>query len=366
MNYENAILHGGDIVSASRRYGIAIDDWVDLSTGINPEPYPIDNLLIDQQSILNGMQRLPYLQSEFLQASARYYQSKDFIATAGTQSIIQQLPLVLDSLPVLLPAVGYQEHACHWQKSGLPISYYPSMNHDEACDFIEKSLNNNNQQHIVIINPNNPTGILFKPERLYRWAEQLAPNAYLIIDEAFIDVIPQYSVLNHANDKKIQRSNIVVLRSFGKFFGLAGLRLGYCFSHHSLLEKLQQAVGLWQVNGVAQYIATNALNDTSWHSRAITYIETLKHDTLQIIASMINQLNAQLLPNVFLTQSPSLFLSYIMPSTTAVAVYEEFAQQGILLRVIPINGQQALLRVGLIGANNAQKKQLAESISRYV
>ena len=324
--------HGGDIVSASQHYRIPIDHWIDLSTGINPKPYPVT---IASESF----QRLPYLQIPFIEASTQYYGNASFLPVAGTQAAIQQLPDILSSLPIFVPEIGYQEHAWCWQQAGEDVRYYPSCDNNMA-GFINCELEKNQHSHWVIINPNNPTGVLVEREQLYAWAKKLAPGAYLIIDEAFIDMTPAKSVLD-----SILPNNIIVLRSFGKFFGLAGIRLGYCFANQQVLSVLQKRLGVWQVNGPAQAIAIQALQDTVWQQQAI---EDVKKNAAWMQACW-QPLMSACSDDVFYS---SLFSSWQMPLEKAQAIYEYFAQAGILLRVIPLHKEQALLRIGLVDHKN--------------
>ena len=114
--------HGGDVLRASRDYHIPRDQWLDLSTGINPDPYPVDHISPD------SFFQLPYIRPEFNDAVTRYYAHDHFLAVAGTQVAIQALPQILANDAVLLPDVGYQEHALHWQNVVLkPCFIQPCM-----------------------------------------------------------------------------------------------------------------------------------------------------------------------------------------------------------------------------------------------
>lgn len=355
-------LHGGDIVEASARYGIDIDEWIDLSTGMNPDPYPVE---LDKASF----HLLPYVRPEFISASAVYYGSSHFIPVSGTQAAIQHLPSLLADLPVLIPSVGYQEHGKYWRRNGTKICYYDSLEKQTSIVFINNALQENPQQHLVVINPNNPTGVLFEKQQLLVWAKQLAAEAYLIIDEAFIDMTPEQSVLNQSLP-----DNIIVLRSFGKFFGLAGVRLGYCFANSALLDTLQNYLGLWQVNGPAQAIAIKALQDTQWQAetkvrtqinaglmrkrcRSLMNLmgasddECLGETVMQSAAECISNAAREplVLPYCF---HSDFFSSYRMPYDNALSVKEYFARRGILLRLVKLTDKQALLRIGWHDENN--------------
>ena len=359
----NAPAHGGDLVNASEQYGIAIDQWLDLSTGINPIAYPID---ID----VNSFKQLPYIQPAFIEASTAYYRSSRFIPVAGTQAAIQQLPRLLANFPVLLPAIGYQEHKKYWQKkAATSINWYKSDNEAHMCHQINHELIANARQHLVIINPNNPAGVLIQKKQLLAWASMLDKQAYLIIDEAFIDTKKEQSVLSDNLP-----DNVIVLRSFGKFFGLAGVRLGYCFAHQSILQKLQKRLGLWQVNGPAQSLAIRALNDRAWQLQSIKDIVANNHFMQKIWQPILGG-SAKDETSLYNSEyfHSCLFLSYRLPLVHALNVRESFAKMGILLRVIGIDGtdnreqKQALLRIGLLDQyNQIAVDRLKKSIEAFV
>ena len=176
----------------------------------------------------------------------------------------------------------------------------------------------------------------------------------MIVDEAFIDISPEGSLLSLPQSaenmlpQNMLPQNIVVLRSFGKFFGLAGIRLGFVFSSPNILKQIQQALGIWQVNGPAQFIATQALNDTPWQTAAKQNIQK----NTQYTEQTLNPLMA-----TFKVSPPlrhALFLSYPMSLTTALFIYNDLAKHGILTRVVGLDNERALLRVGSIDNSNIQ------------
>lgn len=334
--------HGGDIVSASAHYGIPLEDWLDLSTGINPESYPV-NIPV------SAFEQLPYVHPEFIVASAHYYRSSQMIPVAGTQAAIQQLPYLLDNFPVLIPQTGYQEHREHWQIHGASICEYPSLHQAEMIAFIDQALQAQPQQHLVVINPNNPTGVLLEKAQLLTWAKQLAHGAYLIVDEAFIDIFPEHSVL----DAELA-PNVIVLRSFGKFFGLAGIRLGYCFADTGVLNGLRNRLGLWQVNGPAQVIATQALQDKAWQAQAMENIQKQAALMQHIFSPLMKTLTAYLMESVAANKT-NLFLSYAMRLAQAQSVSDYFARSGVLLRVVDLGHGQGLLRIGLCDSSYQER-----------
>lgn len=333
-------LHGGDIAGASQRYGIPVDQWIDLSTGINPVSYPIP--IIDHSIF----QRLPYIQQSFLSAVEHYYGSKNFLAVAGSQAAIHVLPKVLNSLvqlPVLLPKVGYQEHAIKWLASGAEVNHYSSQTLGVITADIERALDENPKQHLVLINPNNPTAVTVEKQQVLDWAEKLDANTYLIVDEAFMDVCPEKSLLS---DTPLA-DNIIVLRSFGKFFGLAGMRLGFVFANPTVLTKIAAETGIWQVNGPAQFIATQALQDTNWQ-----HLERKKlRQHARVLEFVLAPIIASALDGV--VHANLLFQSLQLPVKACLAINLALAKQGILTRVVILDDRSALLRVGIFDSDDS-------------
>ncbi len=357
-------VHGGDLVSASEQYSIAIDQWIDLSTGINPITYPV---VLE----LNSFQQLPYIRPEFIEASTQYYECSQFIPVSGTQAAIQQLPKLLADFPVLIPKLGYQEHVKYWQEKRATIIYYGSDKKDSTVTEINQALADNPEQHLVVINPNNPTGVLIDKEQLLNWAGQLARQAYLIIDEAFIDTHKEQSVLSESLP-----DNIIVLRSFGKFFGLAGVRLGYCFANKTILAQLQKKLGLWQVNGPAQSLAIKALGDNKWQMQALKDIRSNNQLMQKLWEPLFDKYSSQDNTTAIAQKYPSpLFITYKLSMGVGLLIRDYFAKRGILLRIITIGeggsqntkNAQALLRIGLIDQHDkATLSHVTDVIDSFV
>ncbi len=239
--------HGGKLRDAMARFGR--DDWIDLSTGLNPHGYPAPLMAPDV------WQRLPEHDPALLRAASAYYGAPLLLAVAGTQAAIQALPRLRPPSRIVLAAPMYAEHAHHWAMHGHTMREVP---HDaleaalSACDVM------------VLCNPNNPTGATVVPERLRGWASQLAARGgWLVVDEAFGDTAPELNVARWSG-----QPGLIVLRSIGKFFGLAGARVGFVAAHQALLEQLDNALGPWTVSGPAQQIARAALADTDWQCAA--------------------------------------------------------------------------------------------------
>jgi cobalamin biosynthesis protein CobC len=348
-------LHGGDIVAASRLYGTDESEWIDLSTGINPRGYPVAPLAPEV------FQQLPYPSAELQRCAAAYYGNASLLPVAGTQAAIQALPQCLSQLTstnaILLPAVGYQEHRKHWLKSGIECVDYPSLQLEPTTTFIDQQLQQNPNQHLLIINPNNPTGLCFSPQQLLLWSQQLAPGTCLIVDEAFMDVSPEMSLLQTGASLP---DNVIVLRSCGKFFGLAGIRLGFVFASEAIRSQLQELLGLWMISGPTQAVAIQALKDETWQQQARVALHRCSAVTRELFEPLVNQFESRV--NQFESRvnqfehsqvsHHALFSSYRIDTSTASWIQDYFARQAILLRVIPVNDDDSILRIGSIDAGH--------------
>jgi len=249
--------HGGDLTEAIAHYGGAPEMWLDLSTGINPWPWPIPQLPNDVWT------RLPSRTDDAaLIAAARYaYRVPDDVAIAiapGTQSLIQWLPRLANPGTVAIAGPTYSEHAIAWQEAGHnAIAFEPTNALPHAV------------RHAVVVNPNNPDGRVIDRATLIRIArETRARGGWLVIDEAFADLDPDISAVALCRELPV-----ILLRSFGKFFGLAGLRLGFAIASPKIAEAIGAALGPWPCSGPALAIGRAALLDAPWAGRTRTALK---------------------------------------------------------------------------------------------
>jgi cobalamin biosynthesis protein CobC len=237
------VTHGGDMGGSQRRFPDAPRPWIDLSTGINAVPYPVTPLPADAWS------RLPTRGDEktLLAAAAARYRIRDaatIAAAPGTQALIQLLPRLLPKSRVAVLGPTYEEHEVCWERQGHEVTVVSTLEEAGRADIA------------VIVNPNNPTGRLLPPEALRTLT---ASVSLLVVDEAFIDLLPPQASL--AGDLP---PRTIVLRSFGKTYGLAGLRLGFAIAESSLIDRIRDELGPWAVSGPALEIGRMALCDDRW------------------------------------------------------------------------------------------------------
>ncbi|WP_235844350.1 threonine-phosphate decarboxylase CobD [Crenobacter intestini] len=243
MEHMPLLPHGGNLADARRRYGDL--DWIDLSAGLSPYAYPVPPLAGD------AWQRLPEADPLLTAAASRYYGAPALLPVAGTQAAIRALPRLFAPCRVLVASPTYGEHAHGWQLAGHRVETVSFAGFEGALGRADIA---------IICNPNNPTGERTRREALLAWADALAARGgVLVVDEAFADVDPAQSVADCS-----ARPGLIVLRSVGKFFGLAGLRLGFVAASPALLARLAAEIGPWTVSGPAQAIGRAALADTGW------------------------------------------------------------------------------------------------------
>lgn len=223
--------HGGGLDAAIARYGGRRADWLDLSTGINPVPYPLPALPDDAWTALPDKGAF-----DTLYANARRFWNVPpeaaIIGAAGASALIAALPRVLSPGVVEIPGPTYNEHAAAFQSAGWTLGQDPG-------------------HAIVAVHPNNPDGRL--------WQADALDCDLTVIDESFCDVTPDQSLIALA-----RRPGTIVLKSFGKFWGLAGLRLGFAIGDPAIIANLADLLGPWQISGPGLFGGAAALADHDW------------------------------------------------------------------------------------------------------
>jgi cobalamin biosynthetic protein CobC len=333
-------LHGGKVEAARALFPHGRAPWVDLSTGISPWAYPHEPLPREAFTRLPDAEALAVLEAA-ASSSFGVADAQSVVATPGSDLALRLLGRVLAGCRVAVVRPGYSGHVLAWEAPVTTIA---------ACD-IESAASDHDV--IVLANPNNPDGRVVSRERLLRIAARLAERAgVLLVDEAFADVMPEASVCGFLD----RFANLVVLRSFGKFFGLAGVRLGFVVTAAttavapaglSIAAEIRRALGDWPVSGPAVAIGTAAYRDTRWQS-----------GQRQRLAHAAQRLDA-LLTEAGLAIEGGTVLFRLVRCADANAVFEHFAAHGILTR--PFAGDPTLLRIGLPG-DESQWQRLADAL----
>jgi cobalamin biosynthetic protein CobC len=294
--------HGGRLRAASLRYGIALADWLDLSTGIAPYSWPLPAIPA------TAWARLPEQQDGLEIAARDYYRVANLLPVAGSQAAIQALPRLVSNVTVGIVSPAYAEHAAAWQREGHRLLAISEGAIERALERLDV---------LLLVNPNNPTGRRIEPQRLLEWHRRLAERGgWLVVDEAFIDCTPECSLAAFT-----ELPGLIVLRSFGKFFGLAGLRLGFVFAQPQLLAQLAELLGPWAISGPSRVVATALLQD---HASQQVQRERLLADAERLAALLsANGLTP--------TGGCALFQFCCIPQ--AALLHEYLALQGIFTRL---------------------------------
>lgn len=315
----NRLIHGGALDAAIAVHGGEMSDWLDLSTGVNPIGWPVPELPLEAWT------RLPdtCAETRLLAVARRLYgvgKDLDIVAAPGTQALIELLPRILPGAgaTILRPESGtYGEHAHCCRKAGRRLTIA-----SEPADVAR------GETLVVLVHPNNPDGVCWDPHSIFGMAQDMADRGgHVIVDEAFCDPHPEASFVAGL------ARNMIVLRSFGKFFGLPGLRLGFAICSPQLAEKIGESLGPWAVSGPALSIGASALADRPW-------IEASR----ERLISQSNQM-ADLLERSGLTVAGRHPLFVLARHERASALAEALAARHILVRYFLAHDD--LLRFGM-------------------
>lgn len=315
-------LHGGRLRTAAAQFGRPLADWLDLSTGINPHGWPVPPLPPEVWA------RLPEADDGLETAAAAYYAAAGALPLAGSQAGIQLLPTLRPPGLVGIPEVGYREHAYAWHRAGHRVISLPD---GDPGAWLDTQSAADRLAALIVINPNNPTGRCWPLATLLDWHAHLAAHGgWLIVDEAFMDVTPEASLLPY-----LDRPGLVILRSLGKFFGLAGARVGFLYAEAALRESAAHALGPWTLSGPARWVARLALEDRAW--------QQAQRHALPLASARL----AALLKQAGLTPTGGTALFQWVQTADAERLHRQLCAQGILTRLFT---QPSSLRFGLPGA----------------
>lgn len=306
--------HGGQIHRYAKHYDIAADKWLDLSTGINPHGWPVPEII---PSTLWA--RLPEGDDDLEDKAKAYYQCEHLLPVAGSQAAIQLLPTLRSACRVAILSPAYEEHRHCWQQAGHLVTALQSSDLEQQIDQFDV---------VIVVQPNNPTGETISPAYLLNWHQRLqAHGGWLIVDEAFIDITPEQSLAPLP-----ARDGLIILRSLGKFFGLAGLRIGFVITPPDLLSRLADKSGPWPIATVSRWIASQALADENWQQQSR---QQLPQNAQRL---------AELLRFYHLHPFGGCALFQWVKNDHAARIHTQLAEEGILCRLFT---KPAALRFGL-------------------
>lgn len=303
--------HGGGLDAAIATYGGTRDEWLDLSTGINPVPYPVGEISVQAWTALPDQ----HAKDQLLAAARSFWRVPEgvgIVAAPGTSALIVRMPDLTQANRVHIPGPTYNEHAAAFRLAG-------TLNENEPDAPVA-----------VYVHPNNPDGRMWSADTVTDKERNL-----VIVDESFCDVTPSQSHV-----PLTPQGGLIILKSFGKFWGLAGLRLGFAIGTPHHLSRpgwgeedpidLAEQLGPWAVSGPALEIGTRALHDHAWANA-----------TRARLAADASRLDA--LVGWPVVGGTDLFRTYEVRD--AVAMQEQLAAHHVWSRIFPYS--KTWIRLGL-------------------
>ncbi|MEO0691051.1 MAG: threonine-phosphate decarboxylase CobD [Pseudomonadota bacterium] len=312
--------HGGQIDAMAAAFPDAPLPWIDLSTGINPFPYPLPR--IPEEAWTRLPSAMDRERCESAMAMAFGCDRAHCRAVPGTELVIRQLPAVLGAKRVVLRSRSYVDHAESWGAAGANVkAVNDPLDHLDGADVV------------VLVNPNNPDGTRWSVEQIEAARSELAGRGgSLILDEAYADLEPAQSMSPMAG-----RNGLIVLRSFGKFFGRAGVRLGAVLGPTEILSRLSDRLGGWDVSGPALLVGAQAYADLEWQNATRARLSAACGDLLNLLAQ------------VGFEEMGGTDLFRLVRVHDAKEVWETLASRGIAVRRFPDDNQN--LRIGMPHSN---------------
>lgn len=321
----SVLLHGGALDLMKKQFPSASDPWIDMSTGINPWPYPTTS--IADQSLRHLPTAAEFESCIQRMATAIGASAEHLLLAPGSEILIGLLPLVLQATRVCVTARSYGDHAKAWQNTDVQL-----IEDDDPLDLVGQS------DVLVLCNPNNPDGRTWSVEQLLAAADSLQKRGgWLIIDEAYADLDPTRSVVGYGG-----QSGLIVLRSFGKFYGLAGLRLGAMVAPRPVLDAMRHYLGVWPVSGPALKIGTEAYRDVAWQD----------YNRQRLAAARASLDNVLRLCGVEVIGGTDLFR--LIRVADAESCWRDLAERGIYVR--RFDWSEHFLRLGLPPSEDALRR----------
>jgi cobalamin biosynthetic protein CobC len=314
--------HGGQIRDAARVYPLAPRPWLDLSTGIAPWAYPVGEMEEQAWQALPARADLASLEA----AAARSFgmvgddQTDQIAAVPGSDLALRLLAPLLPAARVAIVGQSYAGYRQTWPEARI-LPFEKATNADL----------------MICANPNNPDGAVISRNRLQRLRN------LRVVDEAFADALPHTSLLPH-------RNGAVVLRSFGKFFGLAGIRLGFVVADRPFIRALRAMRGDWPITGPAITLGTRAYQDADW--------QTQQRERLTTASTRMQAL----LIGHGLTDAGGTANFRLVTTPDAASLFNHLCRSGILVR--PFADRPDALRFGLPGTATGWER-LERALTRW-
>ncbi len=288
--------HGGNIYRFAENNNISDIDVIDFSASINPLGLP--------KSVISEIRKIDSLMSNYpdpnvvrlKQAISIYYSldADSIVCGNGSTELIYLCARALKPEIALIPSPTFSEYERACLLLGSRIKYHNLKKEDYFDLDLEEFIKDMKGCSMAFIcNPNNPTGRLIRKDLLLEIANAANDlKCFLVVDEAFIDFIPESSVISEVKNNPF----LIVLRSMTKFYALSALRLGFGVFHASVVENILRNKEPWTVNSIAQIAGIAALNDEDYREETFKVIREgkellengLKRLSIEFIPSSVN------------------------------------------------------------------------------
>ena len=367
--------HGGRLCVARSLFPNVPQPWIDLSTGINPASYPAPRASARERNRLPEPTELARLEA-VAGAAFGVEDPARVVATGGTESALRLLPYVLNMSAAVVAGPTYSSHSDAWSRAGVEMRVVadeellaragagrqrpPGEDSMAGAPGSETSRGHNaagvseyggasvdspaasqdlaaTRVAMTVVNPNNPDGRLLDRERLQALHDSShAGGGVLIVDEAFADLEPRHSVAAVAGTASAP--SMIVLRSFGKFYGLAGVRLGFVIASPDVAQRLRHLLGDWPVSVDALRAGLAAYADHAWAEKTRLRLSRAAQRLDKLLIS----------GGMSIVGGTSLYR--LARAENARARFTQLISHGILAR--PFDHDSTLLRFGLPLASN--------------
>ncbi len=318
--------HGGNLREISQRYGIPEEEILDFSASINPLGPPKRAL----RAILDGMEGLvhyPEIDGITLRerlAGVEGLSIENILVGNGSSEFIYLVPRVLSPKRALVPAPSFSDYGRALRLAGCEVNPFPlaeandfRLDSERLIDALEERV-----ELVVLCNPNNPTGACLPPRELLCAVEAAAERGITFLcDEAFIDFVPDGTIRR----KVKEFSNLLVLRSFTKFYGIPGLRAGALYGPETLIGKIVERQEPWTLNTLARSAVMECFEDEAYREETLSLMDEERTFLSRELAALPGM-------TVFPSAANFLLLKTASPMPEPERLFTVLLRAGILVR----------------------------------
>jgi len=323
--------HGGNVWELAENCNIPVDQIIDFSVSTNPLGAPKTALDLMEKN-LNCVEHYPDPNHKWLlediAKSVDLSAENIVIGNGSTELIYLFSEIFLDNqTDAIIPTPFFSEYKATIKRFDSKMVFL-DCKPEQGFQLNLKDLENlisEKTRVIFLCNPNSPTGVLYKKEDLLKIVKFAGErDVFVFVDEDYIDFVDKekrYSMAEYVN----QYNNLFVLRSLTKFFGLAGIRIGFGIGSPDLITVLKNAKLPWTVNSLAMFATEAAIKDTEYIKKSRELISQGRTKIVTLFKSI---------PwlKVYPSETNFLLIEIMHPKLTSTQLREELAKKGLLIR----------------------------------